>query len=142
MFFSYRNWFYGLCVILSCVTSGGLFWHLDIKWNSFNIFQFFMISPNTSSFFKNAFDFLADFKFFQVERWFWLFWLILVCSTMDRGLECFFRMCYHIFPRVTILATTHVKIFLWEFCTISNAVALLVHYQMCNCVPFRTFSVK
>ena len=71
---------------------------------------------------------------FQVERRFWSFWLILVFSTMGRGLECFFRMRYHIFPRVTILVTTHVTIFLWEFCTISNAVALLVHYQMCYCV--------
>ena len=79
---------------------------------------------------------------FQVERRFWSFWLILVFSTMGRGLECFFRMRYHIFPRVTILVTTHVTIFLWEFCTISNAVALLVHYQMCYCVPYRTFSVK
>ena len=142
MFFSYRNWFYGLCVILRCVTSGGVFWHLDIKQNAFSISQYFMISPNTSSFFKNAFDFLADFKYFSGGRMILVIWLILVCSTMGRGLECFFRICYHIFPRVTILVTTHVTICLWAFCTISNAVALLVHYQMCYCVPYRTFSVK
>ena len=74
-----------------------------------------------------------------MKQWFWLFWLILVCSTMGEGLECFFKMCYYIFPRVTIIVTTHVTIRLWGFCTISNALPLLVHYQICYCLPYRTF---
>ena len=93
-------------------------------------------------FLKRLLIFWQSLNIFQVEWWFWLFWLILVCSTMGRGFKCLFRMCYHIFPRVTILVTTHITICLWEFCTISNAEALLVHYQMCYCVPYRTFSVK
>ena len=69
---------------------------------------------------------------FHVEGWFWLFWLKLVCSTMAGGFECFFRKCCHIFPWVTILVITHVTICLWVFCTIFNALTLLVHYQMCT----------
>ena len=46
------------------------------------------------------------------------------------------------FARVTILLINHVTIFLWEFCTISNTLLLLVHYQMCYGVPYHTFSVK
>ena len=83
--------------------------------------------------------FFEIFNIFQVEGWFWLFWLILVSSTIGGRLECFFRMCYHMFPWVTILITTHATIRLWEFCSISNALQLLVHFQMCYCVPYRTF---
>ena len=89
--------------------------------------------------FKFLLIFWQTFNIFQVEVWFWLFLLTLVCSTTGGGLECFFRICYHIFPQVTILFTTHVTIRSWEFCTISNALPLLVHYQMCYCVPYRTF---
>ena len=92
-------------------------------------------------FFKVHSIFWQTFNIFQVEGWFWLFWLILVCSTIGGGLECYFRMCYHIFPWVTILITTHATIRLWEFCSISNALQLLVHFQMCYCVPYRTFKV-
>ena len=60
---------------------------------------------------------------------------------MGGGLECFFRTHYHIFPWVTIRITTHVTIFLWEFCTVSNALLLLTHYYINHCVPYYTFSV-
>ena len=41
---------------------------------------------------------------------------------MGEGFECFLRMCYHIFPQVTILVTTHVTICLMEFCAVSNEI--------------------
>ena len=39
--------------------------------------------------------------------------LMLVCFIMGGDLERLFRMCYHIFLRVTIRVTTHVTILLW-----------------------------
>ena len=144
MFFSYRNWSYGLCVILSCVTSGGLFWHLDLTWSKMHlaflsISWYHLILRHSL---KMLLIFWKTSNIFQVEGWFWLFWLKLVCSTMDRGFECFFRKFCHIFPWVTTLVITHVTICLWVFCTIFNTLALLVHYQMCYCVPYYIFSVK
>ena len=104
-------------------------WYIWYSWYHLILHQFFKVHS----------IFWQTINIFQVEGWFWLFWLILVCSTMGGSIECFFRMFYQIYPRATILIITHVTIRLWEVCTISNALPLLVHCQMCYHVPYRTF---
>ena len=64
--------------------------------------------------------------------------LMLVFLTMGGGLECFFRMRYQIFLRVTTCVTTHVAILLSEFCTLATA-CLTIHFQW-NKYIFVSFS--
>ena len=93
-------------------------------------------------FFKFSWFFDRFLMFLRCKDNFGYFGLMLVCSTMDGGLELFFRTRYHIFARVSICVTTHVTILLSEFCTVSNALLLLAHYYIGHSMPYYTFSVE
>ena len=57
---------------------------------------------------------------------------------LDLGL--LFGMRYDVFREVAIHITTHAKIFLWEFCTVSDVLLLLARYYIPYCMLHYTFS--
>ena len=66
--------------------------------------------------------------------------ILVICDNVSvflfGGLQHVFGMCYHLFPYVPTCIITYVTITIWKFCTIFNAVPLLICYLMHCCLPY------
>ena len=91
-------------------------------------------------FFQILWFFDRLFIFLRCKNGFGYLGLMQVCFTVGAGLSRFFRTHYILFPRVTYVLPFMLS--LWKFCTVSNALLLLVHYYISYCMPYYTFSVK
>ena len=140
IFWSCKDWLYGFCLVLICLTSGEVFWQFEVSQVPFLIFWVYhLIFCHFSS---NSLSFLERiFIFFSCKDDFGYLGFILVCLTIGGGgsgglLERFLRTCYHIFLRFTLNVITNVTIFLWEFFTVSNELLLLAHYYIDYCKAY------
>ena len=114
-------------------------WSTLEPWDIVKCKSYFSVFHNCNLYFW-FFDRLIIFFWCNVDSCY--LWLILIGFTMGEGLERFFRALYQIFPQDTMHNISYVTILLLKFFTISNALLLLVPYQMCYCMPYHTFLMK